>query len=41
MRIDRARLNRAAFPYSCQIETRFSDLDILGHIMPVRLGDER
>lgn len=32
MRIDRARLSRAAFSYSSQIETRFSDLDILGHV---------
>lgn len=32
MRIDRARLSRAAFPYSCEIATRFSDLDILGHV---------
>ena len=32
MRIDRARLSRAAFPYSCEIATRFSDVDILGHI---------
>jgi len=32
MRIDRARLQREAFPFRCEIATRFSDLDVLGHV---------
>ncbi|HEY9546383.1 MAG TPA: thioesterase family protein [Solimonas sp.] len=32
MRIDRARLTRAALPFRCEIATRFSDLDVIGHV---------
>ena len=32
MRIDRERLQREAFPYRCEIATRFSDLDLIGHV---------
>ena len=38
MRIDRARLQREAFPFSCEIATRFSDLDVLGHVNNVAAG---
>lgn len=32
MRIDRTRLTRDALPFRCQIATRFSDLDVIGHV---------
>lgn len=32
MRIDRARLTSAALSFRCQIATRFSDLDVIGHV---------
>ncbi|MFT4046430.1 MAG: thioesterase family protein [Solimonas sp.] len=39
MRIDRARLQRGAFPYRCEIATRFSDLDVIGHVNNVAAAD--
>ncbi|NGY03954.1 acyl-CoA thioesterase [Solimonas terrae] len=32
MRIDRTRLTREGLPFRCQIATRFSDLDVIGHV---------
>ena len=32
MRIDRARLQRDAFPFHVDIATRFADLDVIGHV---------
>lgn len=32
MRIDRSRLQRDAFPFRVEIATRFSDLDVIGHV---------
>lgn len=32
MRIDRTKLQRQGFPYAFEMQTRFSDLDKIGHI---------
>jgi acyl-CoA thioester hydrolase len=31
-RIDRARLDKGVFPHRCEVATRWSDLDQLGHV---------
>jgi acyl-CoA thioester hydrolase len=38
-RLDRTRLTDAVFPHRCEIGTRVSDLDHLGHINNVAGGD--
>jgi acyl-CoA thioester hydrolase len=37
-RFDPARLNPASYPHSAPVETRFQDLDVLGHINNVAMG---
>lgn len=37
-RFDPARLNPASYPHSAPVETRFQDLDPLGHINNVAMG---
>jgi len=37
-RPDGWRLERAAYPFSCVTETRFQDLDILGHVNNVAMA---
>jgi acyl-CoA thioester hydrolase len=39
MRIDRPRMESARFPYSVEVATRFSDLDLLGHVNNVAVTD--
>jgi acyl-CoA thioester hydrolase len=38
MRIERAKLERGVFPYTCQVATRYSDLDQLGHVNNVAVA---
>lgn len=38
MRIDRARLQNVKFPFTFQMQTRFSDLDKVGHINNVAVA---
>jgi acyl-CoA thioester hydrolase len=38
-RIDRARLENGVFPHRCQIATRFSDLDQIGHVNNVAAAE--
>ena len=38
MRIDRARLQQGALPYSCPIATRYGDVDKLGHVNNVAIA---
>ena len=38
MRIDRARLQNAVFPFTYQMQTRFSDLDKVGHVNNVSVA---
>jgi acyl-CoA thioester hydrolase len=38
-RIDRARLQEGVFPHRCEIATRYSDLDQLGHVNNVAAAE--
>ena len=38
-RLDRARLENSSYPFSCEVQTRFSDLDTLNHINNVAMAD--
>ncbi|MBS0578656.1 MAG: acyl-CoA thioesterase [Proteobacteria bacterium] len=38
-RLDRALLEKGAYPHRCTIDTRVSDLDHLGHVNNVAAGD--
>ena len=31
-RLDRVRLTSGVFPYVCEVPTRFTDIDVLGHV---------
>src|SRR4051812_45343941 len=38
LRIDRARLTNGVFPFSCELPTRFTDLDVQGHVNNVAMA---
>jgi acyl-CoA thioester hydrolase len=37
-RLDRARLRDGIFPFRCEIATRFTDIDVLGHVNNVAMA---
>jgi acyl-CoA thioester hydrolase len=38
-RLDRARLENGTYPFHCEVQTRYADLDMLSHINNVAMAD--